>query len=182
STLLVRRERLQSPKTARAAGLLLVSTCGGASVSLYIASPALPSRQNQNRMAIGGEFKVHERQVGRIHGLAGGRGERGRELLMIEGRVSGLLRRIKQHKLASAGGGSPVPKTLIRQPVRTPHSMQHQRRSVVRHEFFRARVIGGCHLALSVSAILLGEAGQGSNKTHHHPVRKSHKKRVVHRR
>src|SRR5205807_2000882 len=121
-------------------------------------------------LGIGGEFNLHEWQVVGIESAACEGRERGGESGMVKGGLDLLLRGVIQHKLWATGGDVAIPEASVIDPGWL-YVVQHQRRSVVRQEFFSARVVGGGHGWRLLGTCQTGEQEQcwrKAAKSHHH--------------
>ncbi len=125
----------------------------GALRALHVALPA-PAGLHRNRLPVGRELDLLEREVARAVCAARGGGERRRKLPVVEGRRPRPFYRIHQDKFGPVRRSDAIPEALVGQPVGPHAGAEHQWRGVVAHQFLRARIVGGGEL-------LLG--GNGSN-------------------
>src|ERR1019366_2399422 len=120
---------------------------GGARGALHVALPA-STRLDGDRLAVGGELDLLEREVAGGVGAAGGGGERGGKLEVVEGGRAGAFGGIHQDELGALGGGDAIPEALVGQPVGAHAGAEHEGRGVVAHELLGARIVGGGELLL----------------------------------
>ncbi len=119
----------------------------GALRALHVALPS-PAGLHRNRLPVGRELDLLEREIARAVSAPGGSGERGRKLRVVEGGRPRALHRIHQDEFSPLRRGDAIPEALVGQPVRAHAGAQHQWRGVVAHQFLGARVVGGRELLL----------------------------------
>ncbi len=114
----------------------------GALLAAHVAGPAFQITVEPERLQIGGERDLLERQALRRHRLSHDGGQRLRDRGVIEGRRPGRLRRVDEDELVAGRGLVAIPEPVAGHPVGAHGAVGHQRVGVVVEEFFRALVVG----------------------------------------
>src|ERR1019366_7906403 len=136
-----------APAASTTSGGRRRSVFGAARGALHVALPA-STRLDGDRLAVGGELDLLEREIAGGVGAAGGGGERGGKPGVVEGGRARAFGGMHEDELGALGGGDAIPEALVGQPVGAHAGAEHEGRGVVAHELLGVRIVGGGELLL----------------------------------